>query len=324
METLAQLSIFPRLQRWFNQQAQMPPGLEKLPDFLVWRLCDAIHSVESVGIRRWLDAFRLFLQKSKNPLQDFLLAEELADSHGAQMMELVGLIAEQSVRKNQGDQFFEAMKSGADSTRLAVFRFFAAWTALNTGRLEYCIAECEKVDQPFAPLYTLHGQALLELGRCTEAVEVLEIATRLSGSETIAWFQLAKARHISGDPERAFVALRQCRELSPNNFEVSLYMALVALENNVPLALAQEAFEVGAKLMTAFSENPTVVFTLLRLACRTGRKPDAVKIMNQAKWVGMSTKSDLVRALPQVLRGLHDVGWLDLASTLLGGITPAI
>jgi len=324
VETLPHLSAYPGLLRWFEQQAQTPPSLENSPEFLVWRLCDAINTLNSAGARRWLDAFRLFLQRSSDPLKDFLAAEGLVDSHGAPIMELIGVIAEHTVRREQGDQFFDAMRSGADSTRLVVFRFFAAWTALNTGRLEQCVAECEKVDQPFAPLYTLHGQALLELGRCREAIEILEIATKLASTEPLGWFQLAKARHLSGEPDQAFVALRQCRQLSPHNLEVSLYMALVALEINADTSLAEEASEGATRLMSNFGANPMVVFTFLRLACRTGKKPDAIQVLNQANWAEMISQSDLMRALPPVLRGLHDAGWLDLASRLLNAITPAM
>ena len=324
MQIIPQLADYPQLRKWFEQWSQSSPDLSCASDFLLFRLCDALDTIDTVGVRRWLDAFRLFLQRSQHPLEDFLTAEALAETCGTQIMELIGLIAEQAILRDQGDLFFDAMKAGAESTRLVVFRFFAAWTALNIGRLEQCVGECEKVDQPYAPIYTLQGQALLELGRQTEAVEVLDVATQLAANEPLGWFQLAKAHHVGGDPEKAFAALRKCKQISPNNLEVSLYMAMIALESNAGVSLAEEATDGTNKLLAAYGSNPTVVFTLLGLACRTGRKADAVTLLNQVNWGQMSVQSDLLRTLPRVLRRLHDVGWIDIASKLLSGITPAV
>ena len=323
MQELGKLADYPGLMAWYRDQFTAPPSTTQPAALLVWRLCEALSAGQIGGVRKWIDGFRVFLGTSQQPLTDFLAAEAICDGCNAQILDLMGLLGEVAVRSDQGDHFFHVMQSGADATRLVVLRFLAAWTSLNTGRLEQCIAECEKVDEPFAALYTLQGQALLELGRVSDAAEVLEIAVKLSPSESLAWFQLAKVNHVLGRHDQAFTALRQCRQILPNSEEVCLYMGLVALDMKASESYAGEALKVLKPLLSNFAANPVVIFTLLKLTCRLGDRRQADEILGGAQWQQMDIRTDIIRLLPPVLRGFHDAGWLDLAAKLLSGIAPA-
>ena len=312
------------LRAWFHERPKPPVASENYPEFLLWRLCESLCSERALGVRKWVDSLRVLLDRSKDPLGEFLGMETIANDLGCQVLELVGLIAEDAIRTNQGDLFFNSMQSVADATRLVVFRFFAAWTALNRGRLEQCVEECEKVDEPFAAVFTIHGQALLELGRCNDALEVLDIATKLSPQEPLSWFQFAKALHVAGNLSAAFEALRQCRRILPGSQEIVFYMGIVTLDlPQGEIELVLEAIGYIVREIPNYGENSAVAFTLLRLACRCRDRQKAAEIVDDIARAELSTQSDMIRSLPGVLRDFHNVGWMDLASRLLSSVAPA-
>ncbi|MCX6108520.1 MAG: hypothetical protein NTZ90_02815 [Proteobacteria bacterium] len=316
------LQDHPGLATWYRAHSATPPGVDQPAQLLVWRLCEAMCTGPTSSVRRLVDGLRVFMTTSSAPLQDFLQAEDVCHGCDAKLLELIGGLGEAAVRSEYADSFLQAMQSLADATGLVVLRFLAAWAALNIGRLEQCIAECEKVDEPFAAIFTVQGQALLELGKPRDALEVLAIAVKLAPQEVLAWFQAAKAHHLIDEYDQAFDALRRCRALSPHSDEVCLYMGLVALDPNASPSYTGEALTALKPLMARFADHPVIVFTLVRLACRHGDKEQAEQVINAIAWQNNMRGTESVRQLPPVLRALNTTGWMDLAANLLNAMMP--
>jgi tetratricopeptide (TPR) repeat protein len=323
MPSPVSLADHPALRRWFQERATAPDA-SRPAELLVWRTCDAIASGPDGAVRRWLDAFNHFLKASKEPLADFLAAEAIMHSCDAELLDLIGELGELAANDEGAGSaaaFGAAMRAGADRTGLVVLRFLSAWTALNTGRLDECVNECEKVDEPFGALFTVHGQALLELGRAGDAAEVLEIATKLAPAEILSWFQLAKAYHVLGRGSDAFGRLRECRRLAPQSDEVALYMGLVALDEPARSPLAHEAITAMRPIVKRHADNPAVIYSLLRLACRAGEKPVFKAVLGETTWPRLNQRPESLRQLAPVLRELQAAGWMEMAAQLLEKVT---
>ena len=310
---------YPKLLAWYRSHDLVVSEHHSAADQLIFNLCETLAHNSAVGLRRFIDRMTLFLESADRPLSDFLKADEICQECNTEILEIFGLIGELAVRRDCGAEFFQVMQKSAQRTGLAVFRFLAAWTALNIGKIELCIIECEKVDKPFASIFTIQGQALLELGRVEEAADVLEIAVKLAPAEPLGWFQLAKAEHVAGNLDRAFEALRHCRQIIPNSAEVNVYMGIIALDvvDCAHSKLIDEATQALKTMWPIFADNSLVTFTLLKLACRGREKALARNILETAKWQMINGDNEAVKLLPSVLRLLHEADWLDLAKIVL-------
>jgi tetratricopeptide (TPR) repeat protein len=322
MADTSRLQDYPGLARWFGQRTNATAPFDRQGDALVYATCEALTRHQGDVVRVWIAAFNQFLARSDAPLADFIAAETIVQQCDAEFVDLIGELGEEAIRHDYGDPFFAAMQAGADLTGLVFLRFLAAWTALNKGDLELCVTECDKVDEPFASIYTIQGQALLELLRPKEAVEALGIAVKLCPTEAMAWFQLAKAHVVLKEHREAFAALKECLRLAPQSEEVALFMAMVANEAPDAPDLAKEAMSALKPHLPRHAGNGIVVLNLLLLALGYQSKDEAKEIIEQGDWAKVSSQKDSVSSLSQALRGLHALDWMDLASDLLGRIVP--
>ena len=64
---------------------------------------------------------------------------------------------------------------------------------------------------------TSKGWALVDLGRASEAVGVLELATRVNSSNEYAWYNLAWAQYLSGKALASSKSVNRALEINPNN-----------------------------------------------------------------------------------------------------------
>ena len=332
MTPCSRLDDFPKLATWLRERRQTGDATGEsltIAATLVRAIAEALEHWNGDGdayaCRRFKSGLSQFTSSSKRPLEDFLGAEALADRLGLELLDMVASLSELALRVAASDGLYEALKSAADATGLAVLRFLAAWAAFNTGQAELAVSECDKVDQPFAPIHTLQGQALLDLGRAQEAVESLEVAVGLAPSDTVAWFQLAKAHHVLGRFTAAFHALRTARRLAPQSDEVALYMGLIALDQ-APTATAGLAAEALAALrppLKRHTGNPIVAITLLRLAHAVGDKALAREVIRDVDWPVLMGRPETPGLLPPLLSALGDSAWYDLASEILTSATVA-
>jgi tetratricopeptide (TPR) repeat protein len=322
MADLSKLDDHPGLADWYRTTVKSASDTSSPSARLVRRLCECLGANDSSAVRQWLDAFSQFFTTSANPLAEFLDAEALVQSCDADLLDLLSEFGEAAVRTHQAAVFFSSMQRAADATGLVALRFLAAWTALNTGRLEQCVDECDKIDEPFSSIFTIQGQALLELGRVAEAIQALTAATKLAPSEILAWFQLAKAYHVMDRHSEAFAALEQCRRLAPQSEEVALFMAMVAAEPTCDTELGITAFDALGQHLERMSGEPVVIFALLRLALRQQDKPRFQRVVAAAEWARAAAHEGFVKELAEILRALHDRQWMDMAGALLARVVP--
>ena len=322
MVDTSRLQDYPGLARWFGQRNATAAPFDRQGDALVYATCEALTRRRGDIVRVWTAAFKQFLARSDAPLADFVAAETIVQQCDAEFVDLIGELGEEAIRHDFADDFFDAMKSGADSTGLVFLRFLAAWTALNKGDLEVCVAECDKVDEPYASIYTIQGQALLELLKPKEAIEALTIAVKLCPTEVLAWFQLAKSHVVLKEHRSAFSALKECLRLAPQSEEVSLFMAMVANEAPDAPDLAEDAMAALRPHLERHAGNGIVVLNLLQLALGMQNKDDARQIVAQGDWSKVSAQKDALSALSTCLKTLHRLNWMDLASELLAKLVP--
>jgi len=64
---------------------------------------------------------------------------------------------------------------------------------------------------------TSKGWALIDLGRANEALAVLNQATRLDPNSEYAWYNLAWAQYLSGNPLASTESIRKALGINPNN-----------------------------------------------------------------------------------------------------------
>lgn len=64
---------------------------------------------------------------------------------------------------------------------------------------------------------TSKGWALIDLGRAQEAISPLEQATKANPNNEYAWYNLAWAQYLSGNPAASTASIRRARQISPGN-----------------------------------------------------------------------------------------------------------
>ena len=150
--TPTKLDQFPGLVAWFKQHQF--ECVDRTPaERFVWKTCLALTSPDPLLIRQWTDAFVELIDDGDDPQEDFIEAKAIVDECGLGLMELLADLGLVACKTNHAKSFQQAMTLGADNTSIAIFRFMSAWTALNSGDLSGCVADCEKIEEPFASVF---------------------------------------------------------------------------------------------------------------------------------------------------------------------------
>jgi tetratricopeptide (TPR) repeat protein len=316
----SRLAAYPELVRWHRQRASRPPACVDASEYLVFRTCEALGVSADVG--RWIEDFGVFLGATPDPLRHFLSAQSIMHECDAELLTMLGDFGQTAVEDGCARAFYDVMSRGADATGLAVMRFLAAWAAFNHGDLAACVEQCDKADEPYAALFTLQGQALLELGKAAEAMKVLEAATRLAPGEILAWFQLAKACHLLDQHRAAVAAVEAASRLAPGDAEVALLYALIAVEDDVEGAAKERAYHALKPHLAHNRAMPATIFSLTTLGLQLRDKPKVRHVLANSDWVDAARKPDFVGRLARTLRTLAHLGWMDVSAELLTRLTP--
>jgi tetratricopeptide (TPR) repeat protein len=64
---------------------------------------------------------------------------------------------------------------------------------------------------------TSKGWALIDLSRANEAIPILNQATRVNSNNEYAWYNLAWAQYLSGNPLASTESIRRALSINPNN-----------------------------------------------------------------------------------------------------------
>jgi tetratricopeptide (TPR) repeat protein len=318
------LAEHPGLERWHAAKRTAPQMSLDNAEKLLLVTCESLAAGPAHALRTWVEGFQRFLRDAQAPLAEFLKAETIAQEHDADLLEILSEFGETAARGDVGQAFLTAIRAGAEATGLVALRFLSAWMALNVGALEDCVADCDEVQQPYAAILTIQGQAYNELARPQEALGVLQTAVKLSPNEILAWFQLAKAHHLLDETAAAWEALGECQRLAPQNPEVALFMSMVALGKGGDWAMHRRAFQELRPHFPLFRGNADVLFALLNLCLKREAEADCAGILSEANWDAIKIDRTLVKHLPDTLRGLNERSWHNVAKELLTRLTQPV
>ena len=272
MQTSEFISIdrYPKLRSWYDGTRSAAATDESLEDAdlseaersLLLQLCHAMEGTSHTIIPTWCRQIEPFLDMQTNYMKGFEYLDRLLSKFDLDLSAFYGDLAYLAIALDQGEGFTEHCMKLRNCEVIGPIDFIAAWSALNSGNPQTCIAICADTMAMNAPIYTIHGQALLETGAVQEAVEVLQIAVKLDSKELLAWFQLAKAYSVMDRSEDAWNALKQCRTLAPDNIEIALFMAIEAQRCR---RFLEEAALILVRLEPNFNGESSLYLTLLKL-----------------------------------------------------------
>jgi tetratricopeptide (TPR) repeat protein len=217
---------FPKVIEWFSANQAKPPTIQDLPTYHVWLVAKSLRAPDATRCRLWSQGINQIVSSCTSILESVLEADHLTHSLGASLTDIYSTLAESAIRRGDGEMAFKALQILADQTSLAAFRFLSAWTAFNIDQLSECIAECEKVNEPFAPIHTLLGQALLESGQAGDAIDSLKVAAELAPNDPLPLVQLVKAYLVTGIQIEASRSVDRCRKVVGSNIEVECLAAM--------------------------------------------------------------------------------------------------
>lgn len=223
------LAGLPKFSAWILANQPKPPTIDTLPELHIWNMGKALRAAEPTRTKIWTENVEQVTKITANFLPHILDTDHLAVALGSSLSDLYTQLAESSIVSGNGIKAFHALESLATHSRLAAFRFLTAWTALNMDEIDRCIHECELVDEPFAPIQTLLGQALLEKGLVAEAIDSLKTACELDRSDPLPLVQLIKAYIVSGIQIEAMRCIEKCRKILGNNIEIECLASMVIM-----------------------------------------------------------------------------------------------
>lgn len=312
------LSDFPNLSAWYQKAYKTNRNSVDLADNLALQTCGVLASSPSkISIKNWISTLAEVFSASVDLRRDFLSVVSHFHENGADFAELLGDLTHIAVTFELGEILLPALQLGAEKTNIAALRFLAAWTALNCNRPEICINECEKVDEPFAPLHSILGQAYLESGRLGEALEALNVAIALAPGDAVAWFQKAKTLHILNRSQEAFDSLRACENLAPNSDEVALMMTMVVLDSELNIETKEYAWKKLRIHLESLGHIPQVPLNLLKLSVQLRDKTRALDVANAWQKKATLKSTEELQGLAEILRELQELNWMDIARKLL-------
>ena len=315
------LHDFPALAKWYAENEQRPQPTDGLKH-AIWHICHALAHDGIPLVDYWQKALQPLIHSSGEPERDFTELQNTLATGGMDIFAVSTEVAELAVSVNRSQEYFTLMQNLADKTGLAVFRFIAAWTALNSDDVDGCIDECEKVETPVACINTLHGQALLESGRTDEAIEVLKIAVSLSPKELLAIFQLAKAYHITDQHQLAWESMQECDALAPGNDEIAYFLAMIAL--SVTHDSEEKISEATNKMISSFETTPDSAMKFIMLcdlAFRAKFNETFTQALAIADFDELRKSPELMTKTAWILRELDQLGWQESSVEFLTKMT---
>jgi tetratricopeptide (TPR) repeat protein len=312
------LEEYPGLLNWFVCNRSEP---ESIAERFVWRTCKLMTGAQQNLLPEcWSRIFLEELQNSTDPVGNFLEIQRHFNECEADFLDFVSDLGQTVIQTPSSGPFQSDLERAADLTNLASLRFLSAWICMNEGALSKCIHECDKVEEFYSPIYTIKGQALLETGDVKGAIEALNETVRASPQELLAWFQLAKAYHVTKKFQACWGSLIQCRRLAPQSAEVAVFMGMAAYDSE-----CMKKSEVALKALEPFWEdysgNAQFVFTLLKLALKLDHEALAEKIVHGSNWEHVRRDPQFYREIPAVLKLLQKNNRMPLAAILLEFVT---
>ena len=314
------LDDYPDLARWYATQSQKPLQERPVVQF-IWSLCRGLDGRSGNLIEELPELLEVLSSSSENLRVDLQAIEGTLGQEGLRFNEFLAQAAEAAIHQEIGPRYFEMFRKLADVSGVAMFRFLAAWIAMNTGNPEVCVQECEKVDAPLSHFAILQGQALLELGRLIDAVESFRIASELAPSDLLARFQLAKALYVQRQFSEAWSTLIECHQMAGRSGEVALLSAVVCCEADFDEERAKFAWNLLYPHLQSNPAHVEVVLSLLKLATQIKSQELMAQLIPQVNWKAIGANPVFVKNLAPLLRALYKQGWYDVTAEFLAKLS---
>jgi hypothetical protein len=311
------LERMPELSKWFSSLNKQPT-IANPEIFHIWSLVRALRTSDTFRCRLWTDAVNLLVESNVSMLEHILRTDEMINSLGCSLTDLYTPLAEAAILNGEGARAFTALQKVADLSELAGFRFLSAWTAFNDEKLSVCIAECEKTTEPFVPIYTLLGQALLESGKPHEAIDALKVACKMDACDPLPRVQMIKGYLVLNIPSEAMRVIDECRKILGTNIEIECLAAMAILDSSgTKPDFAERTFQQLNKHLTnepsdfeAFSLGMDVAFKLTR-------KDWGLSFVESLELGQNVNFSHVMSKLPRLLKTMNDLCWYDAAKSLI-------
>lgn len=306
------------LEGWFRKLSATPPNLADTENFHLFVLSKSLFQASHSQNLAWARALAQILETKTSCLQHILDTDALASTMGTSIADIYGLVVEDALRSGRGHEAMQAMESLADKTKLAAFHFLAAFAAFNLNDFDRCINECEKVSEPFAPIHTLMGQALLESGKPEAAIEALKVAIEVAPTDPLPLVQLTKAYIVCGLPREAMATVNKCRKVIGNNIEIECLavMGIMAAKEK-PLEFCERTLaNITALLQEDASDIDTFILGM-ELSSHLGLKTWANKMANILEISEASDQLKIAGKLSPILKRNGELGWMEISRIIL-------
>jgi tetratricopeptide (TPR) repeat protein len=312
------ISSYPKLAAWFNAHHAKPPSIENLADFHMWGLAKAMRLSGILRFRQWSGIITDVVNASSSFLEHTLDTDTLATSLGTSLTDIYAALAEDAIIQGLGSEALSSLKCLADNTNLAAFRFLAAWAAFNLHKLDECIAECEKVNEPFAPIHTLLGQALLESGQPGEALDALKIAIELNPSDPLPLVQIIKAYLVSGIQIEAMRAVDRCRKLLGTHIEIECLAAMTIMAGQSRTKeFCDRTLNQFASHLTNEPGDVEAFSIAMELATELVDKDWAMRFLGLAEFSSSTNPINLAGKISKLLKKTGELHWHDLSRLII-------
>jgi len=302
------LDDYPALANWFQTVARQTLNQDESGDRFILSVGQLLRSDSDRRLAVWFSEVSRLLDASADIYSDLMRAEQLLAKQSFDLMNFISELGELAIVSGRGRDFYRQVSRLADQSEFAALRFLAAWSALNIGLLQDAVAECEKVEQPVACIFTLQGQALLELGEVVDAIACLEAATRLSPGEVLAFFQLAKAYHATNRHQLAWKSLQACEQLIGQNIEVATFFGLIALESKDQEWL-RFSWDRLVPYLVKDETSLDFIVMLMDIAFTVGNSEWFFQIIDRVDWGKLRSNQAFFSKVPWVLTKLDVLNW---------------
>lgn len=312
MQHSSKILNYPLLQDWYDKRKKATPLFKDPIEELIFATCELlIHSTSYACCKKWCSLLSSMFTSEKDVQDEYCDVEDAFSGFNTALGNILSDIAIIALQNGSQNILYDCMSKIADRSSIVSFRFIAAWVALNSNNLRACIKECEIVSQPFAALLTIQGQALLELGEVKESITILRKTVSKYPEECLAWFQLAKAYHIQGEFDDAWQCLTTIKEIIPNNFEITTFMALTVMSQKPPDSMKLEiVWEDFRELI--LSERPgdvSLFICLFDLAFLSNEEERIEWILNHTNIHALCKDEIFIQQISKILRKMRSLNW---------------
>lgn len=301
-------SNYPDLSDWYIRAST---GIEscKLPaSRALFLICQSIATHDSENPpAKIFECLNILSNESGKGSLYFSDLEEMTLGFNVDVYEILASGIEIAIRRGADHQILKPLEKICASNNSVSVVFLTAWTAFNLDQLDLCIDYCDRVSEPYSPIYTLLGQALIEKGEITNAISALEVACKISASDELPHFQLAKAHYAVNDLNSAFAKLKDAHSIRPNDFEIIGFMAIVAVEGKpINISQAKQTLTIARSALGDSGFQGTVRIALLACSAIVGSSQSFDSIYSETNWNDIPVNKLSMNSLAVAVRFLFE------------------